>query len=144
MGDFYLWVKAVHVIAIIAWMAGMLYLPRLFVYHAAAAVGTATSETFKVMERRLLRVITTPAMIVSLISGAWLILMVPEHLSEGWMHAKIVLVIAMVAAHGLLARHRRLFADDQNRQSARYFRILNEVPTFLLIGIIILVIVRPF
>ena len=144
MGDFYLWVKAVHVIAIIAWMAGMLYLPRLFVYHAAAAVDTATSETFKVMERRLLRAITTPAMIVSLISGAWLILMVPEHLSEGWMHAKIALVTAMVAAHGLLARHRRLFADDQNRQSARYFRILNEVPTVLLIGIIILVIVRPF
>ena len=144
MGDFYLWVKAVHVIAIIAWMAGMLYLPRLFVYHAAAAVDTATSETFKVMERRLLRAITTPAMIVSLISGAWLILMVPEHLSEGWLHAKIGLVIAMVAAHGLLARHRRLFADDRNRQSARYFRILNEVPTVLLIGIIILVIVRPF
>ena len=144
MGDFYLWVKAVHVIAIIAWMAGMLYLPRLFVYHAAAAVDTATSETFKVMERRLLRAITTPAMIVSLISGAWLILMVPEHLIEGWLHAKIALVIAMVAAHGLLARHRRLFADDQNRQSARYFRILNEVPTVLLIGIIILVIVRPF
>ena len=144
MGDFYLWVKAVHVIAIIAWMAGMLYLPRLFVYHAAAAVDTATSETFKVMERRLLRAITTPAMIVSLISGAWLILMVPEHLSEGWLHAKIALVIVMVAAHGLLARHRRLFADDQNRQSARYFRILNEVPTVLLIGIIILVIVRPF
>ena len=144
MGDFYLWVKAVHVIAIIAWMAGMLYLPRLFVYHAAAAVATDTSETFKVMERRLLRAITTPAMIVSLISGAWLILMVPEHLSEGWLHAKIALVIAMVAAHGLLARHRRLFADDQNRQSARYFRILNEVPTVLLIGIIILVIVRPF
>ena len=88
MGDFYLWVKAVHVIAIIAWMAGMLYLPRLFVYHAAAAVDAATSKTFKVMERRLLRAITTPAMIVSLISGAWLILMVPEHLSEGWLHAK--------------------------------------------------------
>ena len=144
MGDFYLWVKAVHVIAIIAWMAGMLYLPRLFVYHAAAAVDTATSETFKVMERRLLRAITTPAMIVSLISGAWLILMVPEHLSEGWLHAKIALVIAMGAAHGLLARHRRLFADDQHRQPARYFRILNEEPTFLLVGIIILVIVRPF
>ena len=144
MGDFYLWVKAVHVIAIIAWMAGMLYLPRLFVYHAATAVGSAISETFKVMERRLLRAITTPAMIVSLISGAWLILMAPEYLSEGWLHAKIALVIIMVAAHGLLARHRRLFADDQNRQSPRYFRILNEVPTILLIGIIIFVIVRPF
>ena len=144
MGDFYHWVKAVHVIAIVAWMAGMLYLPRIFVYHAADAVDTATSETFKVMERRLLRAITTPAMIVSLISGAWLILMVPEHLSEVWLHAKIALVIVMVAVHGLLARHHRLFADDQNRQSSRYFRILNEVPTVLLIGIIILVIVRPF
>ena len=144
MGDFYLWVKAVHVIAIIAWMAGMLYLPRIFVYHAASPVDSATSETFKVMERRLLRAITTPSMIISLISGAWLILMVPEHLSEGWLHAKITLVIAMVAVHGLLARHRRLFADDQNRQSSRYFRILNEVPTALLIGIIIFVIVRPF
>ena len=144
MGDFYHWVKAVHVIAIVAWMAGMLYLPRIFVYHAATGVDTATSETFKVMERRLLRAITTPAMIVSLISGAWLILMVPEHLSEVWLHAKIALVIVMVAVHGLLARHHRLFADDQNRQSSRYFRILNEVPTVLLIGIIILVIVRPF
>ena len=144
MGELYLWVKAVHVIAIIAWMAGILYLPRLFVYHVAAAAGTATSETFKVMERRLLRAITTPAMIVSLITGAWLILMVPEHLGEGWLHAKIALVIAMVAVHGLLARHRRLFADDQNRQSARYFRVLNEVPTVLLVGTIILVIVRPF
>ena len=144
MGDFYHWVKAVHVIAIVAWMAGMLYLPRIFVYHAGAAVDTATSETFKVMERRLLRAITTPAMIVSLISGACLILMVPEHLSEVWLHAKIALVIVMVAVHGLLARHRRLFANDQNRQSSRYFRILNEVPTVLLIGIIILVVVRPF
>ena len=144
MGDLYLWVKAVHVIAIISWMAGMLYLPRLFVYHAATAVGTATSETFKVMERRLLRAITTPAMIISLVSGAWLILMVPEHLSESWLHAKIALVTGMVAVHGVLARHRRLFADNQNRQSPRYFRILNEVPTVFLIGIIILVIVRPF
>lgn len=144
MGDLYLWVKAIHVIAIIAWMAGMLYLPRLYVYHAAADIDAATSATFKVMERRLLRAITTPAMIVSLVTGAWLILMVPEHLNEGWLHAKIGLVAGMVAIHGMLARHRRLFADDQNRRSTLYFRILNEVPTALLVGIIILVIVRPF
>lgn len=144
MGDFYLWIKAIHVIAIIAWMAGMLYLPRLYVYHAAADIDPATAETFKVMERRLLRAITTPAMIVSLVTGAWLILMVPEHLNEGWLHAKIALVAVMVAVHGMLARHRRLFANDQNRRSTLYFRVLNEVPTVLLIGIIILVIVRPF
>ena len=144
MDDLYLWVKAVHVISVIAWMAGMLYLPRIFVYHAAATVDTATSETFKVMERRLLRVITTPAMILSLVSGAWLILLVPEYLREGWMHAKIALVIGLVAVHGLLAHHRRLFADDRNRQSPRYFRVLNEVPTVMLILIVILVIVRPF
>lgn len=145
MADYYLWIKALHVISVIAWMAGMLYLPRLFVYHCGAAVGSEQSETFKVMERRLQKVIITPAMTAAWIFGITMIAVDPSIMKgAGWLHAKLVLVVLMSAMHGVLSRHVRLFANDANTKSARYFRILNEVPTVLMIGIVILVIVRPF
>ena len=139
------YIKAFHVIAIIAWMAGLLYLPRLFVYHTAAPKGSAPSETFKVMERRLLRAITTPAMIASWILG--LILAFSGTINwqaDGWFHAKLALVLALSAFHGLLAKWTKDFALDRNTHDARFYRIANEVPTLLMIGIVILVIIRPF
>ena len=139
----YLWLKSLHVIAIIAWMAGMLYLPRLFVYHCEAEPGSKQSETFKVMERRLLRAIINPAMIMSWVVGLWL-MWAGGFLSSGWMHAKLLLVFAMSATHGLLSRWVRDFAADQNRHSQKFYRFINEVPTLLMIFIVILVIVKPF
>jgi putative membrane protein len=144
----YPWLKAAHVIAVIAWMAGMLYLPRLFVYHATAEPGSRQSETFKVMERRLLRGIINPAMIATWALGLWLGWHGPDAtfgwFSSGWLQTKIVLVLAMSALHGMLARWVRDFAADRNRHSQRFYRIVNEVPTLLMIGIVILVIVKPF
>jgi putative membrane protein len=141
----YLWLKALHVISIVAWMAGMLYLPRLYVYHCGAARGSVQSETFKTMERRLLRGIVDPAMIATYAFGIALLLM-PEAPSwrEPWLLAKIALVLALSAMHGLFAKWRKDFAADRNTRSARFYRFMNEVPTLLLIGIVILVIVRPF
>jgi putative membrane protein len=139
----YLWLKALHIIAIIAWMAGMLYLPRLFVYHCEAAVGSVQSETFKVMERRLLRAIINPAMVASWVLGLWLAWS-GNFLSAPWLYGKLVLVLAMSAVHGMLARWTKDFAADRNRHSQRFFRIMNEVPTLLMIGIVILVVVKPF
>ncbi|HEV7407622.1 MAG TPA: protoporphyrinogen oxidase HemJ [Bradyrhizobium sp.] len=139
----YEWVKAFHIIAVIAWMAGMLYLPRLFVYHCAAAPGSPQSETFKTMERRLLRAIINPAMIATWIFGLWLAWLGGWALA-GWFHAKVALVIAMSGTHGLLARYVREFAADQNRHSQKFYRILNEVPTILMIGIVLLVVLKPF
>jgi putative membrane protein len=139
----YLWLKAFHVISIIAWMAGMLYLPRLFVYHCEAEKGSVQSETFKVMERRLLKAIINPAMIVAWVLGlilAWQ----GGWITSGWLHAKIALVLGLSAVHGMLAKQVKIFAADRNTRPARYFRILNEVPTVLMIGIVILVIVKPF
>ncbi len=139
------YIKAVHVIAIIAWMAGLLYLPRLFVYHAESMTGSEQSETFKVMERRLLRYITTPAMIASWILGLWLAFSgVIDWSKDGWFHLKLALVILLSAYHGCLAKWTRDFALDRNRRSARFYRIANEVPTLLMILIVILVEVRPF
>ncbi|HET7413720.1 MAG TPA: protoporphyrinogen oxidase HemJ [Pararhizobium sp.] len=139
------WVKAFHVISIIAWMAGMLYLPRLFVYHSGAEIGSVQSETFKIMERRLLRAITTPAMIASWVFGLWMIIgyQVVDW-SQGWVWLKAVLVIALSGYHGLLVRHYKAFAADRNDKPAKYFRIMNEVPTLMMIGIVIAVIARPF
>jgi putative membrane protein len=139
----YLWLKALHVVAVIAWMAGMLYLPRLFVYHCEAEPGSKQSETFKVMERRLLRVIVNPAMTVTWIVGLWL-MWSGGFLGSGWMHAKLLLVVAMSAMHGFLSRWVRAFAADRNRHSQRFYRIFNEVPTILMVGIVVLVIVKPF
>jgi protoporphyrinogen IX oxidase len=143
MSELYLWLKALHLIAVIAWMAGMLYLPRLFVYHCEAAPGSPQSETFKVMERRLLRLIINPAMIVTWIVGLWLAWDSGFYRS-GWLQAKFVLVLAMSGVHGLLSRCVKDFAADRNRRSQKFYRIINEVPTVLMILIVILVIVKPF
>lgn len=140
----YEWVKALHVISIIAWMAGLLYLPRLYVYHTAAPAGSPQSETFKVMERRLLNAICTPAMIASYLFGIWMLVLTPEWMQQGWMHAKLAFVLGLSAMHGLMSRWRRDFAADRNRRSHRFYRVMNEIPTVLMIGIVIFVIVKPF
>ncbi len=139
----YDWIKAFHVIAVISWMAGMLYLPRLFVYHCEAPPGSAQSETFKIMERRLLKAIINPAMIATWVLGVTLVIAGGWYQS-GWLHAKFLLVLVLSAVHGMLAKRVKLFAADRNDRPARYFRILNEVPTVLMIGIVVLVIVKPF
>ena len=138
-----LWFKALHIIAIISWMAGMLYLPRLFIYHCAAKPGSEQSETFKVMERRLLRIIINPAMVASWIFGLWLAWDGQLYASE-WFHAKLVLVLAMSAMHGFFVRWVREFDLDQNQHDQKFYRIINEVPTVLMIGIVVLVVVKPF
>jgi len=139
----YLWLKAFHVITVIAWMAGMLYLPRLFVYHCEAEAGSRQSETFKVMERRLLRAIINPAMIATWVLGLWLVFD-GGFLKAGWLHGKLVLVLILSGIHGFLSRAVRDFAADRNARSQRFYRIINEIPTVLMIGIVILVIVKPF
>lgn len=143
-GDgFVLWAKAIHILAVIAWMAGMLYLPRLFVYHADAEPGSATSETFKVMERRLLRAIINPAMVVAWVFGLWLAWRV-YGFSGGWLHAKIAFVVVLSGVHGYLSASVRRFARDANTRPARHWRIVNEVPTVLMVVIVVLVVVKPF
>jgi putative membrane protein len=139
----YLWIKALHVIAVISWMAGMLYLPRLFVYHCEAEKGLAQSETFKVMERRLLRAIINPAMIVTWLAGLYLVWAGGWYLAP-WFHAKFLLVLIMSTVHGFFARYVKDFAADRNQRSQKFYRVINEVPTVLMIGIVILVIVKPF
>jgi putative membrane protein len=139
------YIKAFHIIAIIAWMAGLLYLPRLFVYHAQSKTGSEQSETFKVMERRLLKYITTPAMLASWALGLALAFSgVIDWSKDGWFQAKLFLVLLLSAYHGLLAKWTKDFAVDRNTRSARFYRIANEVPTLLMILIVILVVVRPF
>lgn len=139
----YLWIKAAHVIAVIAWMAGMLYLPRLFIYHCDAPAGSAQSETFKVMEGRLLRVIINPAMVLTWVLGLWLAWQ-GGWFSAGWLHAKLALVLALSGVHGFFSGAVRKFAADANTTSQRAWRMWNEVPTLLMIAIVILVIVKPF
>ncbi len=139
----YPWLKAVHVIAVISWMAGMLYLPRLFIYHCEAAPGSEMSETFKVMEQRLLRIIINPAMIVTWGIGLWLAWQ-GGYFSAGWLHAKLALVLALSGVHGYFAGAVRRFGEDRNTVPARRWRLWNEVPTVLMIGIVILVVVKPF
>ncbi len=146
--NIYGWIKAFHIIAVIAWMAGMLYLPRLFVYHCAAEKGSVQSETFKVMERRLLRAIINPAMIATWVFGLWLAWLGPDShygwFASGWLQAKLVLVVALSALHGFFARWVKDFAADRNRHSPRFYRIINEVPTILMILIVFLVVLKPF
>jgi len=139
----YLWLKALHIVAVIAWMAGMLYLPRLFVYHSAARPGSELSETLKTMERRLLNFIMMPAMMVTWIVGI-LLLLQGGWLGAGWFHVKFVAVIVMTILHGLFAHWVNEFRAERNRHSAKFFRIINEIPTALLIVIVILVVVKPF
>jgi len=139
----YPWVKAFHVIAVIAWMAGMLYLPRLFVYHADAPVGSPQSETFKVMEGRLLNVITSPAMVVAWVLGIWLAWQ-SGYWAAPWFHAKLTCVLLLSGVHGYLSAATRAFREDRNTKPARHWRIINEVPTVLMVIIVIMVIVKPF
>lgn len=139
----FLWIKALHIISVISWMAGLLYLPRLFVYHCGAPKGSVQAETFKEMERRLLRYIMNPAMIVVWITGpllAWEGGMYRDH----WLMAKFGLVVLLTVHHHALAYWRKDFAQDRNVRSPRFYRIANEVPTVLMIGIVILVVVKPF
>ena len=143
MDALYPWLKAAHIVAVIAWMAAMLYLPRLFVYHCEAPAGSPQSETFKVMERRLLKAIMNPAMIATwalglglAFAGGWW--------TSGWLHGKLALVLVLSGVHGMLTGQVRRFAEDRNERPQRYFRILNEVPTLLMIGIVVLVVVKPF
>lgn len=139
----YDWVKAVHVMAIIAWMAGMLYLPRLFVYHSEAPKGSPQSETFKVMEHRLMTIIMNPAMVIAWVLGVWLAWQ-GAWLWSGWFLAKFALVLGLSGVHGSLSASVRRFAEDRNEKSSRYWRIMNEVPALLMAGIVILVVVKPF
>lgn len=141
--DAYLWIKSLHVIAVIAWMAGMLYLPRLFVNHAAVPPGSPESELLKGMEGRLLRIIINPAMTVTWVLGLWMAWRY-FGFSGGWLWAKLVLVTALSGVHGFFSASVRAFANDRNRYSARFWRIVNELPAVLMIGIVILVIVKPF
>lgn len=139
----YEWLKALHVLAVISWMAGMLYLPRLMVYHVDAAPGSIQSETFKVMERRLLKGIMNPAMIVTWVVGLYLA-WDAFGFKGGWLHGKILLVVLLSGVHGYLVGRVRDFAHDRNTKSGRFYRIINEVPAVLMVGIVILVIVKPF
>lgn len=151
--EVYLWLKALHIISLVAWMAGMFYLPRLYIYHVGVPVGSETSELFKVMERRLLRIIINPAMIATWVFGLSLIWVgggsswagVKDWLANAhWMHAKLSLLVLMQLVHAYLARARKQLARDERRTSAKAFRIINEIPTVLLIGIVILVVLKPF
>ena len=141
--EIYLWIKALHIVAVIAWMAGILYLPRLFVYHAMQVPGSEISETFKTMERRLLRFIMNLAMIVSFILGGWLIMINPELLEQSWMQYKVLALVIMTATHASLSRWRRFFAMDKNTFSPRFFRIINEIPTVLMVIIVLLAVLKP-
>ena len=143
--DAYLWVKALHIISVIAWMAGLLYLPRLFIYHTDAEAGGELSETLKIMERRLLRIIMNPAMISSFVFGGLLLMNMGEGAwQEGWLHAKLVFIVGLFAMHMAMARWRREFAEDRNTRSQKFYRFANEAPTLVMIGIVILAVVRPF
>ena len=143
MNDIYLWAKALHVIAVIAWMAGMLYLPRLFVYHCDAPAGSPLSETFKMMERRLLKAIINPAMIATWVFGLFLAWR-GGFFGSPWLHIKLTLALVMSAVHGYFAGAVRKFAEGRNTVSQKTWRLLNEVPTVLMIGIVLLVILKPF
>lgn len=142
MTDAVLWLKALHIVAFAAWMAAMWYLPRLFVYHSTVTPGSETSETFKVMERRLLKAIATPAMVATLLLGLALTTMAGQW-GAGWLHLKLVLVLLLAAAHGVLARDLRAFAADRRPRSERWYRLFNEVPTVLFVVIVLLAVFRP-
>lgn len=139
----YEWVKVLHIISIISWMAGLLYLPRLLIYHFDSEVNSVQSETFKIMERRLLKAIMTPAMIASWVFGLWLAYLTAAH-TEGWFVSKLLLVIVLSAMHGFQAKWVREFREDGRPRSTKFYRVANEGPTVLMILIVILVIVKPF
>ena len=141
-GSAYLWIKALHIIAVIAWMAGLLYLPRLYVYHAAADIGSEFSEKLKIMERRLLRAIMNPAMLVSLIAGG--ALLAYQDFSSGWLHVKLTAIVGLLIMHMLMAKWRKDFEKDTNTHSHKFYRVANEIPTVLMILIVVLAVVKPF
>ena len=145
LNDAYEWLLAFHVISVIAWMAALLYLPRLFVYHAKAAAGSDTSETFKIMERRLLRMIMNPAMIASYVFGI-LMMLAPGRIdwSAGWVWVKAAMIVGLTVLHHLYGLWRKDFLADRNRRSAGFYKVLNEAPTILMIVLVIMVVVRPF
>jgi putative membrane protein len=145
LASIYLWTKALHIIAVIAWMAGLLYLPRLFVYHTECPQGSESSERFKIMEYRLMRYIMLPAMLATFLFGGMLAA-TPGLINwaAGWWHVKLACVVVMAGVHGMMSRHRKNFLNDRNRASQRFFRIMNEVPTVLMIIIVIMVVVKPF
>jgi protoporphyrinogen IX oxidase len=145
LASLYPWIKSLHILAVIAWMAGLLYLPRLFVYHAMSPAGSEQSETFKVMERRLLRGIMNPAMVGVYIFGA-ILTGIPGlvNWSLGWIWVKLAIVLALTGFHMFLARWRRLFAEDRNAHSPRFFRLVNELPALAAVAIVILAVVKPF
>jgi protoporphyrinogen IX oxidase len=143
LSDWILWIKALHVATVIAWMAGLFYLPRLFVYHVDAPKGSPQSETFKVMERRLLKGIMNPAMIVVWITG--LATAYGESaFRDPWLHAKLLFVLILSGFHGYLVGRVRAFAHDANTKSSGYYRVVNEIPTVLMLIIVVLVVVKPF
>ncbi|ABS62879.1 conserved hypothetical protein [Parvibaculum lavamentivorans DS-1] len=144
LAGYYVWIKALHIISVIFWMAGMAYLPRLFVYHAEAAPGSDKSETFKIMERRLLRGIVNPAMIATFLFGILMLVLNPGLLSDGWMHVKLALILVMSALHGFFSRWRKEFERDGNQRDARFYRIVNEGPPLLVIFIVLLAVAKPF
>jgi len=145
MMTLYPWIKAFHVMSIIAWMSALIYLPRLFVYHCETTPGSAESERFKVMERRLLKAIATPALIASWVFGLLLVyILSPGIWADGWWHVKFLCVILLSGAHGMMSKYRRNFMNDANTKPAKFFRYLNEVPTVLMIIIVIMVVVKPF
>jgi putative membrane protein len=140
----YVWFKALHIIAVMSWMAGMLYLPRLFVYHAGAAPGSQMSDTFKIMERRLLRFILNPAMLLAFVFGGLMLWVNPELMQGGWMHVKLTAIVLMTITHGLYAKWRKNFERDKNTHSAKFYKYWNEVPTLLMIVIILMAVAKPF
>jgi putative membrane protein len=144
ISEYYLWVKALHIISIIAWMAGLLYLPRLFVYHADAAPDSENAKTFIIMERRLLRAIMNPAMIASWLSGILMIVGNPYLFDNGWMHVKFSLVIVMSIVHMVFSRIRKNFEAGKNEKSHTYYRFINEIPTILMIIIVVMAVAEPF
>ena len=143
--DTYLWLKALHIIAVISWMAGMLYLPRLFVYHTQVAVGSEASELFKIMERKLMRVIINPAMIATWILGIWLGIVTGAFgPGNGWLHAKLAMVVGLQICHAMMSRYRKAFERDRNTKSERFFRLFNEIPAVLMVVIVLLAVLKPF
>lgn len=144
-GAAFMWIKALHIVSVIAWMAAILYLPRLFVYHADAEIGSQQSETFKIMERRLMRGIMGPSMIFALLFGVIMLgALDPSVWREGWLHVKLLAVVGLLALHGMCAKYRRMFAEDANTKSAKFYRVINEVPAGLMVIIVIFVVVKPF
>ena len=144
MAEYYDWIKAFHLIFVISWMAGLFYLPRLFVYHTELQSGSNEDKLFQTMERRLLRIIMNPAMILTLVFGLWLAQIYGFKNLGGWFHIKMTLVLIMIYFHHFLGKRRKDFEQGKNRYSAKFYRIINEVPTILMIAIVILAIVKPF